>query len=247
VNEGVFEPLDIVCPIGLSSRRSRRHRRPNDWEAMMAATDVVWKALAEAFPSRLAAGHFCTANSTLLVQEGSGQPSIYLDVQGGGWGASADQDGQSALVCLSDGVARMTSAEIVEQRYGIGVERAAVAAKSSSSAARPRAKPAWSGTLTVTCGRHRFPPWGAAGVRDGTPNYVQVRHADGSSVKAGKLNAYPVVEGDLIEIVSGTGGDWGDPKLRSSATTPTLQTCMNNQPAARQRDVRVGPFHDSLS
>jgi hypothetical protein len=38
---------------------------------MMAATDVVWKALAEAIPSRLAAGHFCTANSTLLVPEGS--------------------------------------------------------------------------------------------------------------------------------------------------------------------------------
>ena len=41
----------------------------------MAATDVVWKALAETIPSRLAAGHFCTANSTLLVLEGSGQPS----------------------------------------------------------------------------------------------------------------------------------------------------------------------------
>jgi N-methylhydantoinase B/oxoprolinase/acetone carboxylase alpha subunit len=81
---------------------------------------------------------------------------------------------------------------------------------------------------------------GAAGGLDGTPNYVQVRHADGSSAKAGKLNAYPVVEGDLIEIVSGTGGDWGDPRLRWSATTPMLQACVNSQPAARQRDVRSG-------
>lgn len=188
----------------------------------MAATDVMWKALAEAIPSRLAAGHFCTANSILLVLEGSSQPSIYLDVQGGGWGASADQDGESALVCLSDGVARMTSSEIVEQRYGIRVERAEFSTGGGGEGqfvggrglVRSLRVLAQRGTLTVTCGRHRFPPWGAAGGLDGTPNYVRVRHADGSSVKTGKLNAYPVVEGDLIEIESGTGGGWGDPRLR---------------------------------
>jgi N-methylhydantoinase B len=46
VNEGAFQPLDIACPDRTVITALPPAPTSNYWEAMMAATDVVWKALA---------------------------------------------------------------------------------------------------------------------------------------------------------------------------------------------------------
>jgi N-methylhydantoinase B len=69
--------------------------------------------------------------------------------------------------------------------------------------------------LTVVFGRHLFPPWGIAGGRDGSVNYVEVVPADGSAVRRfGKVAALPLARGDLVRLVTGTGGGYGDPRER---------------------------------
>ena len=72
--------------------------------------------------------------------------------------------------------------------------------------------------LTVAWGRHLFPPWGAAGGRDGSPNYVQVVRADGrAEPPIGKASRLLLRRGDLVRLVTGTGGGYGDPRERERA------------------------------
>jgi N-methylhydantoinase B len=72
--------------------------------------------------------------------------------------------------------------------------------------------------LTVAWGRHLFPPWGAAGGRDGSPNYVQVVRADGhAEPPIGKASRLLLRRGDLVRLVTGTGGGYGDPREREPA------------------------------
>ena len=67
-------------------------------------------------------------------------------------------------------------------------------------------------------GRHLFPPWGAAGGRDGSPNYVQVVRADGhAEPPIGKASRLLLHRGDLVRLVTGSGGGYGDPRERDPA------------------------------
>ena len=70
------------------------------------------------------------------------------------------------------------------------------------------------GILTVGFGRHRYPPWGVGGGHDGSPNYVEVVRGDGARERFGKVARYPLREGDLVRLVTGTGGGAGDPRER---------------------------------
>ncbi|HBW20822.1 MAG TPA: methylhydantoinase, partial [Actinobacteria bacterium] len=73
--------------------------------------------------------------------------------------------------------------------------------------------------LTVACGRHLTPPWSAAGGRAGSPNYVEVLR-DGAPIspRFGKASRLPLRRGDLIRLVTGTGGGYGDPRWWSPPT-----------------------------
>lgn len=74
------------------------------------------------------------------------------------------------------------------------------------------------GSLTVGFGRHRFPPWGVAGGMEGSVNYVEVVPADGSQPRRfGKAARFRLSRGDLVRLVTGTGGGYGDPRGRDPA------------------------------
>ena len=71
------------------------------------------------------------------------------------------------------------------------------------------------GFITAAFGRHKSPPWGVAGGRDGSPNAVQLRFADGREpVTVGKTARYPLHKGDVARLITGSGGGWGDPRER---------------------------------
>ena len=72
----------------------------------------------------------------------------------------------------------------------------------------------WDGSFTVGFGRNKFPPWGVDGGNDGSPNYVEVVRADGSRERFGKAARHPLRKGDLVRLVTGTGGGVGDPRER---------------------------------
>src|SRR5262249_17342755 len=68
--------------------------------------------------------------------------------------------------------------------------------------------------VTGTFGRHKFFPWGVKGGKDGSPNYIEMIHADGSTEIFGKTARYKLRRGEVARMVTGTGGGYGGPHKR---------------------------------
>jgi len=221
-----FRPLRIVAPSGSVFNAVRPAPVAAYFEATEAATDLIWKALAPAIPDRLTAGSFVSVcgTSLSLTNPDTGEPTILVEPQAGGWGASAVADGEHGLVSVGDGETYVIPVEVCEQRYGVRVERFGLDVGPAAGAGRRRGGRGLvreyrilseEALLTVAFGRHRFPPWAVGGGREGSCNYVEVVPADGSASRTfGKAASLPLRKGDLVRLVTGTGGGVGDPRER---------------------------------
>jgi N-methylhydantoinase B len=223
-----FHPLRIVAPLGTVLNARRPAPVAAYFEATEAASDLVWKALAPALPDTLTAGSFVSVCSTsiALAHPDTGAPAILVEPQPGGWGASAVKDGEHGLVSVGDGETYTIPVEVTEQRHGVRVERLALDVVEGAGAGRRRGGRgvvreyrilSEEARLTVVFGRHRFPPWGVAGGHPGSVNYVEIVAADGSPPRRlGKAASLPLRRGDLVRLVTGSGGGHGDPADREA-------------------------------
>ncbi len=225
-NEGCFRPMKVICPMGTVLTAERPAPVSTYWETMIFAADLVWKALAPHVPHRLSAGHFLSvcADITYTIHPDTGQPAILVEPNAGGWGASFDQDGESGLVCVGDGETYILPLEVTEAIYGIQVDQFAFnTAEGGEGKYRGgrglirdyRILSDQGGFVTATFGRHKYTPWGVAGGRNGSPNAVQILFADGRPpVTFGKTARFPLKKGDVVRLITGSGGGWGDPRER---------------------------------
>jgi N-methylhydantoinase B len=218
-NDGLFRPLQVVAPEGCIFNATRPSPVGVYWESSDFATDLVWKALAEVVPERLTAGHHLSVCGLVLSGERDGEAFILVEPQAGGWGAAFDRDGTSGLFPCGDGDTRNIPAEVAETRYPIRVLRHELRRDDAGSGRftggrgviREYELLADEAELTISFGRHRFPPWGAAGGAPGSENAVEI-HRGGDRVKrAGKLSRFALRRGDVIRVVTGSGGGWGVP------------------------------------
>ncbi|WP_437692077.1 hydantoinase B/oxoprolinase family protein [Sorangium sp. So ce176] len=249
-NEGVFRPVQVVCPPGTIFTADRPAPVSTYWETMQYATDLVWKALAHLAPRRLTAGHFLSVCGTIVhgIHPDDGTPYLLVEPQAGGWGAGADKDGESGLVCAGDGETYMIPVEICETRYGLRVEQYALDIVDGGAGERRggrglvrdyRITSAWA-TVTATFGRHRFPPWGLNGGQQGSPNYLEFVHEDGGRTAMGKCARHLLKRGELCRLHTGTGGGYGDPARRSRARVLDDLRCgyITEQQARRDYGLR---------
>lgn len=237
VNDGWFRPLRVICPDGTIFTAQRPAPVSTYWETGAYAVDLIWHALFPVVPDRLSAGHSLSVCGTIISGEGEdGEPFILVEPQAGGWGATDTRDGESGLVVVGDGETYVMPVEVCETRFPLLVDRFTFNTEVAGAGRyrggfglvrdyrvlHDRAK------LTTTFGRHRFPPWGAAGGEDGSPNGVTVIPRTGSepAVWKGKFARYPLQQGDVARMVTGVGGGYGDP--------------LEREPAAVRRDVRDG-------
>ncbi len=220
-----FRPFEVICPAGTIFTAERPAPVALYFESTEAATDLVWKALAPTLPHTLTAGSFVSVCATAIscTHPDTGEPTLLVEPQAGGWGAGASKDGEHGLVSVGDGETFVIPVEVCEQRYGIRVERFARGGVAAGAGRRRGGRGLAreyrmlsDGSLTVGFGRHRYPPWGMDGGHDGSPNYVEVVRADGSRDRFGKAARYPLREGDLVRLVTGTGGGVGDPRQREA-------------------------------
>jgi N-methylhydantoinase B len=236
VNEGWFRPLQVVCPEGTIFTARRPAAVSTYWETGAYAVDLIWRALFPVMPDRLSAGHSLSVCGTIISgYDDDGVRFILVEPQAGGWGATAERDGESALVVVGDGETYIMPVEVCETRYPLLVDQFALntwGGPEASAGALPlpgagRHRGGFGlvrdyrilcpeAQLTTTFGRHRYPPWGAAGGHDGSPNGVAVIPAGQTEpvVWAGKLARYPLRRGDVARLVTGIGGGYGDPRER---------------------------------
>ena len=224
--DGWFRPLTIICPPGTIFTAQRPAPVAAYFETSDLASDLVWKALAPAFPQTLTAGSYISTCSTSLslTHPDTGEPALLVEPEIGGWGASAVADGQHGLITAGDGETYVIPVEVAEQRYGIAVERFELHIAEGAGAGRRRGGRGLvreyrvlsdGALLTAAWGRHLTPPWGAAGGRDGSVNYVEIIR-DGEPIGSpfGKVSRLSLRRGDLVRLVTGTGGGYGDPRDR---------------------------------
>jgi N-methylhydantoinase B len=228
LNEGVFDVLEVICPDRTVFTAERPAPVSTYWEVLVRISDLVWQALAEAVPERTTAGHFLSLCCDLISGDhpDSGDLFILFEPNAGGWGAGAGKDGERALVSIGDGETYMIPVEVAEQKYGVIVDQYRLNTTSAGAGE-------WRGgegivkdyritadTVTVTgiVGRHEFPAWGAAGGGQGSPNEMHFIYADGRPTEVtGMISGVTLHKGDVVRVVTGSGGGWGDPLDRDPA------------------------------
>jgi N-methylhydantoinase B len=225
LNEGCFDRLEVICPDRTVFTAERPAPVSTYWEVLVLISDLVWKALAEAVPDRTTAGHFLSLCCDLIAgpHPDTGELFILFEPNAGGWGAGRGKDGERALVSIGDGETYMIPIEVAEQKYGVVIEQYRLNTTGGGAGQ-------WRGgegivkdfritaeTVTVTgiVGRHEFPAWGAAGGESGSRNEFHFIFADGRPPEVtGMVSGVTLHRGDVVRVVTGSGGGWGDPLQR---------------------------------
>jgi N-methylhydantoinase B len=228
-NDGFFRPLDVRCPDGTIFTAQRPAPVSTYWETGAYASDLIWKALFSIASDRLPVGHHLSVCGTILsgVDVDRGQ-FVLVEPQAGGWGATVNRDGQSGMVPAGDGETYIMPVEVCETRFPILVDQFTFNTAQPAGIGRFRGGfglvrdyriLSEQADLTTTFGRFKFPPWGADGGGDGSPNAVEIIPTGDTqpSLRRGKLARYTLYRGDVARLITGVGGGYGDPSKRDPA------------------------------
>jgi len=223
-NEGWFRPLVVIAPPGTIFTAEKP--APTGWyyEGSVHASELVWKALAPLMPGRFSAGSYSSLCVVYIAgSDNSGAPFIHIEPQHGGWGASEERDGANALIALTDGDTYNYSVEAIEARFPLLVRRYALNVDGGSGAGRRRGGfgvvreyEVLGDDASAYCslGRTETRPWGMAGGGGGTVNRVEVVRPDGFVQPYSREPHIKLGRGDVVRVVTGGGGGWGDPRAR---------------------------------
>ena len=70
--------------------------------------------------------------------------------------------------------------------------------------------------VTATFNRHKVAPWGMNGGLEGSPNYVEIRRANGDVETYGHTpEGVRLAKGDVVRLITATGGGSGEPSERA--------------------------------
>jgi N-methylhydantoinase B len=238
-NDGNFRALTVSARPG--SVVDAVHPTPVSLygEPARRAIDAVWRALAPVIPERLPAGHFGTiAGLAMSGWDDRMQPRQRVSFQGpngGGWGAARGHDGESALCPVTNGDTRNTPVEVIEAKTPLRVRTYSLRADSGGAGE-------WRGGLgtifefevltegpfflTCALGRTLFPPFGLAGGLPGATNVVEIERGGRVVATLARATAVSLQKGDVVRVMTGGGGGYGDPTRRSKT--------------AIRRDVELG-------
>jgi N-methylhydantoinase B len=188
----------------------------------MTVADTIFKALAEACPDNVLAGHHAdlAAPRTFGLDAKTGRSFHFPPMlSGGGWGALSDRDGQSATFCINDGDTHNTPVEAGEGRAPIFVAYRKLR-QDSGGAGKYRGGLGVSqevrllsaGSVLSAMERALCPPWGLHGGKAALANRFTVVRKQGAAerMSTGKTPGIVALEegdGFLIEV-GGGGGFW---------------------------------------
>jgi N-methylhydantoinase B len=224
-NQGLVQRLSVLTDEGSVFHAVRPAATSVYWEALTYAADLVWKALAPHVPDRLGAGHFLSVVADIVagMRDDNGAPFALVEPNPGGWGASYDEDGESALVCFADGETFASSIEIIETRYPIHVDQYALNVEGGMGHGEFRGGLGIIKDYRITNNKAEFttdinrgvvPPWGLANGGEGTLNKVVLQRDGKPSQTLRKVLSAPLLRGDVVSIRTGGGAGYGDPIRR---------------------------------
>ena len=223
-NAGSFKPLQVLVDKGSMFAAQYPSAMSVYYEVGIMLFDLLWKALAPALGDCLPAGHYASICGTFIggPHPETGKPHSIVEPQLGGWGACRDDDGLNALYTGHHGDTFNCPVEITEQRNGLMVDRFClneepggegefIGGKGINLDYRILRDDWW---ITMSYVRSEKGPWGLDGGLDGTTNYIRVVRKDGEDKRYRSCTALALGRGDVVKVVTATGGGYGDPLRR---------------------------------
>ncbi len=223
-NGGSFRPITLLTREGTVFHAREPAPLGFYYEIELRVYDLMWRCLAGHMPDRLAAGHFASVCGTFIggTHPDTGRQYTVIEPQLGGWGASPESDGTSAMFCGFHGETYNCPAEINEARNGLIVDQMTLNTAPGGEGRRMGGRGivldyrvrSENGFLTAGYTRSKFPAWGVDGGRDGSPNYIEFIPADGERQEFSAISGLATGKDDVIRVFTGNGGGFGDPRLR---------------------------------
>ncbi|WP_228546399.1 hydantoinase B/oxoprolinase family protein [Halegenticoccus tardaugens] len=245
-NEGHFAPLTVEAPEGSLYHAIYPAPTFTQWSSTLAV-EVVYKALAQAIPERLAASSGGDLCSIMLYGESpeTGQKFVEANNEGVGRGATADHDGANGVMHIAQTNVRNIPIEVLENKApiefdqvtlrqdsgGAGEYRGGLGIRRDYRFTHP------SGALSIIK-KTQTEGYGLKGGDPGAKNVVVLQGGDDKefmdrvTVYADNEHLYPDVTGqrhvgmmrgqfepgEVISNRSGGGGGYGDPFDRDPET-----------------------------
>ena len=223
-NEGWFKPINIICPP--ETVFTAETPAPTGWyyEGSAQASELVWKALAEIAPERFSAGSYMSLCAMYIFGSipNSNEMFVHIEPAVGGWGATSERDGESALIATTDGDTYNYSVELFEAKYPIRIRQYTLNTSDGSGVGHYRGgfgvireyEILEDETATyASLGRTIEKPWGLHNGGEGSCNYMEIS-SNGLTNRYSRISHYALTKGDVIKIATGGGGGFGDPYSR---------------------------------
>jgi N-methylhydantoinase B len=221
-NEGVKRAITIRAPYG----SLLNPKPPAPVRARMEATfrvfNAVMKALAQAVPQQVMATGFDTTTVGVLSTLGENGFRVYLEILGGGYGASARRDGCDAADgpmsnCSNTPIEaldmefehfRVEEYALVPESFGHGQFRGGLGF-------RRRYRILKDGVVFSTYSdRHKLAPQGLFGGHEGTTARFYVERG-GKTIPIKSKDSLTLQSGDVLTMQLGGGAGYGPPTARA--------------------------------
>ncbi|MBT7646966.1 MAG: hydantoinase B/oxoprolinase family protein, partial [Rhodospirillaceae bacterium] len=221
-NEGVKRPFTITAPYGSLLNPKPPAPVRARMEPAYRVFNAVMKALSQAAPEKVIAGGFDTTTVFALSHLSDTGYRVYVEIFGGGYGASVEQDGCDAIDSpLSNCSNTPVEALDMEYDYFRVVDYGLLA--DSAGPGRQRGGLGFTRayeitaedvTFAVYADRFRIAPSGLFGGDDGTLARCQV-HRGTETLPINSKAGMSLQKGDVLTVYTGGGGGYGDPTERS--------------------------------
>lgn len=223
-NDGAMRPVAVSAPLG--TLLNPRHPAPvrARMEACSRAWNAVMKALAQAAPDRVIACGYDTTTAFCLSWLGPSGWSVYLEVFGGGYGASAEGDGCDAVDNPLSNCAN-TPAEALDQdfthfrlvHYGLRADSGGDGARRGGTGFERSYEILEDGVrLALYSDRFTGRASGLFGGAPGASGYCAIRRG-GEVLRVRSKDLLELHRGDVVTMAPGGGGGYGDPALRPAS------------------------------
>ena len=134
-NFGSFSPLRVITKEGTIFHAGPVAPQGYYFESRIRLFDMLWQCMARAIPGRLPSGSFSSIFGTVIAGEhpDTGRKYTMVEPQMGGWGATSDRDGLSAMFSPNHANTFNCPVEICEARYGLNVVQKGLAERPSNA------------------------------------------------------------------------------------------------------------------